>query len=138
MLTSLTPVTPSSQLTINPSCSSAGAVRVAVAGEIDLSTTGMLQARLLTVLYTLHPHRIEVDLANVPFMDCSGLTVLVAVGLAATRTGCQLRITNPQPIVLRVLDLTGLRGSLTAEFDPAPLVATAAEVTVSAGILVAA
>lgn len=40
---------------------------------------------------------------------------------AALRTGCQLRIMNPQRIVRRVLELTGLLGVLTATFDRAPL-----------------
>jgi anti-anti-sigma factor len=106
-----------------------------VVGEIDLSNSDVLRVRLLNVLFALHPYRIEVDLAGVTFLDCSGLTVLVTLGKAAARTGCRLWITNPQPIVRRVLDLTGLLDVLTAGFDRAPLVATAADGTTSAGIL---
>ena len=67
-------------------------------------------------------------------MDCGGLTALVVAGNVAARTGCQLRITNPQPVVRRVLELTGLLEVLTADFDQAPL----AGVTAPAGILVGA
>jgi anti-anti-sigma factor len=138
MFTTLSPVTPSTQLRINTSCPSPGTVRVAVIGEIDLSTTDLLRARLLNVLSALHPDRVEVDLGGVTFMDCGGLTVLIVAGKVAARTGCQLRITNPRPIVRRVLDLTGLLGVLSAGFGEAPLAATAADVTASVGILVAA
>lgn len=62
----------------------------------------------------------------------------MVLGQAAEGIGCRLRITNPQPIVRRVLDVTGLLGVLTAEFDQAPLVATAADVIAAAGILIAA
>ena len=117
MSTALSPVTPLAQLHIDTSCPAPGTVRVAVAGEIDLSTVDVLHAGLLGVLSAQLPHRIEVDLAKVTFMDCGGLTVLVVVGKAAACTGCQLRITNPQPIVYRVLDLTGLLGVLTVGFD---------------------
>ena len=136
MITTFAPMTPSTQLRIDTSCPSPGTARLAVIGEIDLSTTDLLRARLLNVLSTLHPHRIEVDLAGVTFMDCGGLTVLIVAGNAAARAGCQLRITNPQRLVRRILDLTGLLGVLTAEFDQAPPVATAAAASV--GILAAA
>lgn len=124
MCTTFPPVSPSAPLSIHTSNVMPGTVRVAVAGEIDLSTSDALHAGLLAVLSAQLPERIDIDLAEVTFMDCGGLTVLVAVGKAASRMGCQLRITNPQPIVRRVLDLTGLLDVLTARFDQAPPVAT--------------
>jgi anti-anti-sigma regulatory factor len=66
------------------------------------------------------PHGVEIDLAGVTFMDCTGLGVLVAARQAVLRTGGHLRVTNPQPIVRSVLELTGLLGVLTAAFDQAP------------------
>jgi anti-anti-sigma factor len=110
MFTTISPVTLSARSSIDVRCPSPRTVRVAVVGEIDLSNSDVLRVRLLNVLSALHPDRIEVDLAGVTFLGCSGLTVLVALGQAAARTGCRLWITNPQPIVRRVLDLTGLLG----------------------------
>jgi anti-anti-sigma factor len=124
MCTTFPPLTTSAQLSIHTSNVMPGTVRVAVAGEIDLSTADVLHAGLLAVLSAQLPERIDIDLAKVTFMDCGGLTVLVAVGKAAARTGCRLRITNPQPIVRRVLDLTGLLDVLTARFDQTAPVAT--------------
>ena len=137
MYTTFLPVTPSAQLKIDASWPSPGTVRVAVTGEIDLSSCDVLRVRLYNVLSTLLPSRIEVDLAGVTFLDCSGLTVLVVLGQAAARTGCCLRITNPQPIVRRVLELTGVLGVLTAGFDQRPPGSAVADVAASAGILVA-
>jgi anti-anti-sigma factor len=117
----LSPVRPSAHLCIETSSPSAGLVRVAVTGEIDLATAGEFYAALFGVLSTRLPARVDVDLAGVTFMDCTGLTVLVLVRRAASRIGCQLRVGDTQPIVRRVLELTGLLGVLTAAFAPAPL-----------------
>ena len=130
--------TSSAQLRIDIDCPSPGAVRFAVVGEVDLSTAGLLRTKLLSVFSALRPRRIEVDLAGVNFLDCSGLTVLIVAREAAAGTGCQLRITNPQSIVRRVLDLSGVLGGFTAAFDLAPLAATDSVATASVGILVAA
>lgn len=135
MVTTSSTVTPSAQLRIDASGPSPGIVRVAVFGEIDLSIADVLRVRLLDVLSSLHPSCIEVDLGGVTFLDCSGATVLVVLNQAAARTGCRLRITNPQPVVHRVLDLTGLLGVLTAGFDQAPLGTPAADATASVDIL---
>ena len=138
MFTTFSLVAPSTSLRIDVGWPSPGTARVAVFGDIDLSTAGLLRGRLLNVLCALHPRRIDVDLAGVTFMDCGAITVLIAARNVAARTGCRLRITNPQPRVRRILDLTGLLGVLTAGFDQPPLVVTAADVTASVGILVAA
>lgn len=124
MYTTLPPLNPSAQLSLHISKVMPGTVRIAVTGEIDLSNAGVLHAGLLAVLSAQLPERIVIDLAKVTFMDCGGLTVLVVVGNAAAQTGCRLRITNPQPVVRRVLDLTGLLGVLSARFDQPPQVTT--------------
>jgi len=87
-----------------PSPRTARVAVVAVVGEIDLSNSDVLRVRLLNVLSALRPHRIEVDLAGVTFMDCSGLTVLVVLRQAAARAR------NPG----RPPTLTGMRESRLA------------------------
>jgi len=138
MFTTFSPVIPSAQLRIDASNPAPGTVRIAVAGEIDLSNSDILHAGLLGVLCAQRPDRIEVDLAGVPFLDCGALTVLVVVGSAAARTGCRLRITNPQPLVRRILDLTGLLDVLTTSTDRTPRASVAHGVTSSADLLIAA
>ena len=137
MYTTFSPAGPSARLNIDAEFLSPGIVRVAAVGEIDLSNSHVLHVRLLNVLSTLRPHRIEVDLAGVTFLDCGGLAVLVVVGQAADRAGCCVRVTNPQPLVRRLLKLTGLLDALTAGCGQPSPAATTATVTASAGILVA-
>ncbi|GAA0711314.1 STAS domain-containing protein [Dactylosporangium roseum] len=127
-MSTLSPVTPSAQLRIGISCSCPATVRAVAVGEIDLTTAHMLHDGLFSALYTQAPDFLDVDLAGVTFMDCIGLGVLVAMRRAAARTGCQLRVVNPQPIVRRVLALTGLLGILAAPSSTPPLVPVRSEV----------
>lgn len=98
-------------------CPSPAVARVVVVGEVDLTTAAMLRDGLLTALHDQTPAVIQVDLAGVAFLDCTGVDVLVAVYNAASRSGCTLRVFHPQPIVRRVLEVTGLLGVLTAAVE---------------------
>jgi anti-anti-sigma factor len=119
--TTFSPVTGLAQLHIDISYPSAVTARVAVAGEVDLATTPVLRERLLRVLRDHRPDLLDVDLAGVTFLDCTGLGALVAVRNAAIRAGGQMRVSHPQPIVRRVLKVTGLLGVFTAPtIGPAP------------------
>jgi anti-anti-sigma factor len=92
-------------------------VTVAVAGEFDLATADALRDGLLDVLDDQNPAVLEVDLAGITFMDCAGLSALVAVRNVAVQTGRRLRIVHPQPIVHRVLAATGLLTLLAGATD---------------------
>jgi anti-anti-sigma factor len=127
MSTKPSPVAGLAQLRIDTSCPLPGTARAAVAGEVDLATVPVLRDTLLNVLCDQHPAVLDVDLAEVTFLDCTGLGVLVAVRNAAVRTGSRLRVTNPQPIVRQILEVTGLLGVLTAEVDQPPPVPTRSE-----------
>jgi anti-anti-sigma factor len=87
--------------------------RVAIVGEVDLSTGPRLQGGLLEVLAAQSASVLELDLSEVTFLDCSGLRALLAVRAAAAETGCRVMVSHPQPIVGRVLTLTGLLPLLT-------------------------
>jgi anti-anti-sigma factor len=93
---------------IEATCSAPDTARVTVVGEVDLATAPALRTALLRLLADHHPTALVVDLDAVTFLDCAGLSALVAARNAAIGTGRQVRVTNPQPIVRRVLDLTGL------------------------------
>ncbi|MDT5030434.1 MAG: hypothetical protein QOC94_605 [Actinoplanes sp.] len=131
------PLTSSARFGMATSCPSPGTVRVTLVGDVDLATTGVLLTDLLDVLVAQLPDRLEIDLAGVPFMDCGGVSVLVVVGGAAARIGCHLQVTNPQPVVLRVLELTGLLGVLTSgpTGDPLATIGTAVRAPEPAGQL---
>ena len=98
-------------------CPSPAVARVVVVGEVDLATAAVLRGRLLSVLQDRNPAVVDVDLAGVTFLDCTGIGALVAGYNTARRSGCQLRVSHPQPIVGRVLELTGLLSVLTAPIE---------------------
>jgi anti-anti-sigma factor len=58
-----------------PRLSGAHAV-IAVSGELDLSTSALLQTQFDLTLAS-HPERIEIDFKQVTFCDCSGLNSLM-------------------------------------------------------------
>jgi len=116
-MSTLSPVNASMQLRIETTYPSPATAWVAVSGEVDLATAEVLRDRLLDVLRDEAPTMLRVDLAAVTFLDCAGISALVAVHNAAVRTGRQMRVTHTQPIVRRVLDLTGLHDVFTAQID---------------------
>jgi anti-anti-sigma factor len=106
-------------LRIEVSFPSPGTARLAVAGEVDLATAPMLGMRILTVLDACHPAVIDVDLAAVTFLDCSGIGTLVTARNTAEQTRCQIRISHPRPMVAQILDMVGLLVPFTAPIVPA-------------------
>lgn len=97
-----------------------GLALVAVTGEVDLATAPGLRETLLRVLHTHGPVVLDIDLAGVTFLDCTGIGALVAVRNAAVHVGCHVRVCHPQPIVRRVLEVTGLLNVLTVEQQRLP------------------
>jgi anti-anti-sigma factor len=78
-------------------------------GEIDATTVGTLTHTLDTVLRQERPDHIDVNLAEVTFMDSSGINALVACRAQAEPKGCRITISHPRPMVRRVLQATGVQ-----------------------------
>ncbi|HEU0132380.1 MAG TPA: STAS domain-containing protein [Mycobacteriales bacterium] len=78
-------------------------VVLAVSGEVDIATAPALRERLADVLATRAD--VVVDLADVPFMDSTGLGVLVASYNRAVAAGRRLVVARPQQIVRNALRL---------------------------------
>jgi anti-anti-sigma factor len=116
MSTTHSPVTASTSLhittMINPP---SGTARVAVTGEVDLATAPEFRETMLGLLRTQGPSILDIDLAGVTFLDCTGISAIVALRNAAVHAGCHVRVCHPQPIVGRVLEVTGLLDVLTVE-----------------------
>jgi anti-anti-sigma factor len=81
-----------------------------VYGELDIATAPEL-VEILTRLRH-HQHPVVVDLAEVTFMDSTGLTTLMDAHLAAQRNGWSFSVRRPSPAVTRVFDLAGVRSLL--------------------------
>jgi anti-sigma B factor antagonist len=89
-------------------------IEVTVAGEMDLATVGPLGQALAEVLET-KPARVRVDLAEVSFLDSSGIRCLVGVAERSAAAGVRLVVCNPTPVVLRVFEICGVDQLLLAD-----------------------
>ena len=144
----LLPVAALPQFRLDMGYPSPDTARVAVAGEVDVATAPMLRDRLLSLLHGQAAAVLVVDLAGCTFLDCTGIGALVSVHNVAARTGRQLRVTHPRPIVRRVLELTGLLDvfavaieqpqPVSTRSDPPGMGSVGATVTTSPAMMVAA
>lgn len=88
-------------------------IRVHLAGEIDLATAPQLRLALSAVLATpVPPSEVRVDLAEVSFLDATGVGLLLRAREAAHQAGVGLTVHHPRGIVRRVLDVLGLTDEL--------------------------
>ncbi len=76
-------------------------------GELDASNRDQLHSTISSALRS-HPPLLVVDLSGLGFMDCAGLSVLVWARKRLAGCGHQLVITGAEPVVQRLLHLTGL------------------------------
>jgi anti-anti-sigma factor len=76
-------------------------------GELDASTEDQLRSALARALER-SPELLVVDLSALGFMDCSGLSVLVWAHQRLAEQERQLLLTGAQPVVQRLIRLTGL------------------------------
>lgn len=77
-----------------------------LSGDIDVETARTLRAHIVDRFSEPAP-RVVVDLSGVDFMDSSGLGALVS-GWQLTRDDGTFRIAGANPVVQRVLSITGM------------------------------
>jgi len=87
---------------------------VKVSGEIDIATGPKLRAELLGVMRRSGA-RLALDLGGVTFMDCAGISVLLAAHRHARLESGWVRVLRASWRARKVLMLTGLH----QEFAPA-------------------
>lgn len=85
-----------------------GVAVVRVTGEVDVATCGLLRDRLLRIVTDEGFRGLVVNLADVRFMDSTGLGVLVGIWRRVAATPAGLGLAVPAPQVRRVLDTAGL------------------------------
>ncbi|MFF5171405.1 STAS domain-containing protein [Micromonospora sp. NPDC000089] len=88
-----------------------GHVVLGPVGELDMATVGTFDTVLDAVLARPGLVEIVVDLAEVTFVDSTGVAALLRGAAEAVGRGASLRIVHPQPVVARVLRITAV-GSL--------------------------
>ncbi len=89
-------------------CEDVQRVRIRFSGEIDLSSSDVVEAAVFDALRSHHPRQVEVDLSEVRFIDSSGIHALLRCRTETIRERCQLAVTNAQPMVYRVLEISGV------------------------------
>ncbi|HEY6743440.1 MAG TPA: STAS domain-containing protein [Lapillicoccus sp.] len=77
-----------------------------LAGEIDFTSSGMVQSTLLSMVLP-GGGAVVVDLSRITFLDSSGLGVLVQAHRTATERDTRLLVVASEP-VRKLLRLTGL------------------------------
>lgn len=83
------------------------AVVVAVEGELDLFTAPFLRDEIRDAIKQ-DGATLVLDLADLSFMDSSGLSVLIEAWRLTTAQGGGVTLAAPQPPVARILRTTGL------------------------------
>jgi anti-sigma B factor antagonist len=101
-------------VSVDSKVSDDGVVCLAVAGEVDLDSAGVLRVAIDEALAGDADTALVVDLDQVTFLDSTGISVLVAGRHAAAERGRALQVVNPRGMVRRVLEVTGVLPSLTA------------------------
>jgi anti-sigma B factor antagonist len=76
-------------------------------GELDVCNVDSL-GQVLDGVLERAPQTLVVDLAGLGFADCAGLSALVAARARLAAQGHQLIVINAQPVVRRLLAVTGL------------------------------
>ncbi|MET9907549.1 STAS domain-containing protein [Streptomyces sp. NPDC006476] len=80
---------------------------VTVKGYLDVDTATEFQHHLANQLHHGRRHFL-LDLTDVPFMDSSGMNIILRVYQEARELPGSVHIISPTPAVRRILDLTGV------------------------------
>jgi anti-anti-sigma factor len=84
---------------------------VALAGELDLSTVADLEARIEEACSD-GAGELVLDLEELSFMDSTGLSAILTTQDRCEGQGCELLLTEAQPAVHRLFELTGVLSRL--------------------------
>lgn len=90
---------------------SVDAAHVLVEGEVDVSNADELRNAVDAAL-ALDAPEVTVDLSQVPYIDSTGIGVLVGAAHRAADAGKKLVVASPQKNVARVLGLLGVADDL--------------------------
>lgn len=101
---------PPTEFVVEEDREAGGVVTLRPTGELDIATAASLEAALLE---GREPgDRVVLDMADLEFIDSTGLRVIVHAADAARRGGWELRLRPGPPAVQRVFDIAGVLGAL--------------------------
>jgi anti-anti-sigma factor len=85
---------------------------VRLSGDVDLAAVDAVQDTLMQALSLTTADQFDVDLAAVPFLDSSGIRVLIQAKKYATERGIAFSISHAVETVSRVVATLGLEDYL--------------------------
>ena len=97
-----------------------GTVRVAVSGELDLSSALTFEEELRRIEEHCKADLLVLDLSALKFMDSTGLRLILSAHARAINHGRRLAIVQGGEAVRRIFRLTGVLGRLNFVDDAAP------------------
>jgi anti-anti-sigma factor len=98
--------------------------RIIASGELDAAADAQLAPAVRACLHEQEARDIEVDLAGVTFLDSAGIRCLLTCWNQADLAGCRMRLSNPDPMVRRILEITGLLEMFDLDGDMPPAAST--------------
>lgn len=84
---------------------------LSVQGELDLATADGVYRRGRAAIGR-HARLLLLDLADLDFCDACGLSAFVRIANDAQAAGCRYGLVAPQPLVVKILRITGLDARL--------------------------
>ena len=100
------------------SSESDGRTTIELGGELDLHGSWEVEAAVRHTL-THRPGRIDIDTANLTFIDSAGLRVLLIALSEADAAGVRLRVVKTSPAVDQILTMTDASAVLCDGWSPA-------------------
>ena len=117
----MTHASPSSYLAIIAECHGHRSV-LRLRGELDAANQDQLRCAIRSVVDHHSPRVLVLDLSALAFADCAGLSAVLWAHKRLSGQGRELVLTGIQPLVRRLLDVTGLNTYLRVSAGETPLV----------------
>jgi anti-anti-sigma factor len=95
------------------------AVRVALSGELDLSSALVFEEEMRRIETETAPPLIVLDLSSLKFMDSTGLRLILSAHARAMNHGRKLAIVEGGEAIRRIFRLTGVSTRLNFVEGPA-------------------
>lgn len=78
-----------------------------ITGEVDVSNAEILREKL-TEMINEKPSGIVVDLSDTPYIDSTGIGVIMGAAQASKEQGCSFALVCPHENILRVFNMLGV------------------------------
>jgi anti-sigma B factor antagonist len=106
---------PVAEFSLTITTNDGGRCHITVTGEVDVQTAPEFEATALARLRDPVTEMVALELAEVSFIDSTGIGTLVQLRVAAAEFGKQLVLAEPSQRVRDLLELTALTSAFSIE-----------------------